>query len=171
MRHPLRNYFATQDYLMRNWGFSTKKAFLCKIISQLRNTPLAHECHFVAQNLISQPKHSLRNHFVVAKSPFGTRVPFHSPTLPFRNYEMGCENNPWLRNKPSPATISTVTQIPILNFKLLKTISHRSFALRKPPFGAKKEPSHNTISRGPPLITTKKCYFVDLIIMVLSTFE
>ena len=133
----LQNYFATTKHPLGTWvPFRSPKP------------------HFAAAKpskaFISQPKHSLWNHFVVAKRPFGIRVPFHSPTLPFRNCEMGCENSPWLWNKPSPATISTVTQIPILTFKLLKTISHRSFALRKPPFGAKKEPSHSTISRGPP---------------------
>ena len=44
------------------------------------------------------------------KRPFGTRVPFRNPTLPFRSCEMaceipiwlwnGCENVLWLRNWP-----------------------------------------------------------------------
>ena len=48
---------------------------ISKGVSQLRNHPLAHECHFAA------------------------------PVRPFRSNEMGCENSPPLRNPPPAAKI------------------------------------------------------------------
>ena len=138
MRHPLRNYFAAQDYPLRNRGFATKKAFLYEIISQpkphpmrkflqLRNAPLAHECHFAAQttilqlqngceilqSFISQPKYPLRNTSLAHECHFAAPHPHFAAVKWAAKMPLGCEIVSWLRNKPSSAKISTVTQIPI----------------------------------------------------------
>ena len=62
---------------------------LCEIILQLRNTPLAHECHFAAPH----------SHFAAAKWP--VKWPAKSP--------LACEITHWLRNGPPPAKSLTVT--------------------------------------------------------------
>ena len=76
---PLRNDFAAQDPSLRNQGFR------CENGHPLRN-------HFAAQ---ASP---LAKIFTTVKRPFGTWVPFRSPTLPFSSCEMACEITFELRN-------------------------------------------------------------------------
>ena len=109
--HPLRNNFAATRCPLRNQGLAAKWAIRCKTISQphnhplrkfsqLRNTPLAHECHFTAAKsprpsktqfrsprLILQLQNPLQN-TLLAQSAISQPMP------PFRS----CENGLWLRN-------------------------------------------------------------------------
>ena len=93
---PLPNHFAAQAPPPAKHSSSTRRPFrnpnpYFATTKRLRNPP---RLHFATQT------HS-------AKCPFGTRVPFRSPTLPFRSCEMACEvphkNAPRLRNSPLPA--------------------------------------------------------------------
>ena len=69
--------------MLWNWGLVAKQALLFEIISQpqahplrefsqLRNTSLAHVCHFVAQKPISQLQNGLRN---LPKTNFAAQAP------------------------------------------------------------------------------------------------
>ena len=69
-------------------------------VSQLRNTPLAHECHFAAQ--------------------------FSS----FLSYEMGCENSPPLRNPPPAAKMIQASKMVCENAALLQNDLQASKWLR-----------------------------------------
>ena len=56
--------------------------------SQLRNTPLAHECHFVALSPISQLRNALRN-------PQSFKNPIFATKAPFRSWFRSCKTTPW----------------------------------------------------------------------------
>ena len=139
-------------------------ALLCEIISHLKGTrceikgllrnmpssakqfrsPIAPLCENFRSyetalwhtSVISQPK----PHFAAGKPTFGTRVPFCSLKPSFRS----CENGPLLQKWAFAAKCPLIcekSQSSLgFEFKLFKFqffTLHRSFALRKPPFGAK----------------------------------
>ena len=107
------------DHLLKS--FRSHKTPHCEIKGWLRKWPS------VAKSFRS-PIATPAKIFATAKRPFGTRVPFRSPTLPFRNCEMGCEmaceiplwlqngceNAPWPRNWPLAAKSPIGCEIIIL---------------------------------------------------------
>ena len=147
--HRLRNHFAAPCPPLRKF-------------SQLRNTHLAHECHFAdpptsfrsceilhaLKSQISQPS----PHFAVAKPPLGTRVPFRSSVPSFRSCEMGCEMvakmppsaklSPYCENKKGPLA----SFLNVINSLFSILTDHLNF--KEVPRGAK--PKHPPIYLSPP---------------------
>ena len=103
--HLLRNNFVAIKCPLRNQGLAAKMALRYEIISQPHSPLCEMGCEIPKALKLQflQPKPHFAGCFVVAKPPSGTRVPFHSPTLPFCNCEIGhwlrngCENAIWLR--------------------------------------------------------------------------
>ena len=95
----LRNNLTAPRSPLRNQALAAKPPLGCEMISQphapplrkfsqLRNTPLAHECHFAAFNPISQLRNALRN-------PQNLKTPIFTATPPFRKWFRSCETTPW----------------------------------------------------------------------------
>ena len=104
--HLLRNNFVATKCPLRNQGLAAKMALRYEIISQPHSPLCEMGCEIPKALKLQflQPKPHFAGCFAVAKPPSGTRVPFHSPTLPFCNCEIGhwlrngCENDISLRN-------------------------------------------------------------------------
>ena len=129
----LRNNFASPKYLLRNRPLAAKSSYSpLRKFSQLRNTPLAHECHFAdppshfaaakcftksstpknsnfrSRTLISQVVSQLRNHPLAHECHFAALHPHFATTKWAVKIPIRCEIRPLLRNRPSAAKIKIV---------------------------------------------------------------